>query len=918
MPRRNQLQGNSDGASKVAVVLLPLLIVAVALAASPALLLVAERHRNQAELEGILERGTPLPDPGATGDCVFSSALAGREALFAACSPGGRDWYLLRQLAGSLVLSEVRDGLVSGQRRLAIPAGSGDLHLFRTGQHLDFYLPAAGRLGLDLPADWTSRLIDEPLPDGTSAWGMERFRGEFRQDDFMRAQFANGDGWTVEQSSFRTDARGGGEGKSANAFMLSGTAPAGRTALVRTGWRASANYTAEVTCRPASDRESYWLQAGNPDGASLAFGWNAGAGCWQLVLRPAAGAARVLGRWRAVLPPDNWSRIGLRLESPFVAEPLLDGVTLGRHVVPAPVYGQVRLGVKDGTAHFDDFQMCGRNLSLPRGTPLFVTSKAFAEKPVEASKDKDFVKWAYDTVCCVAAKVQAGGEERPATRYDLPLYGDFVYECSAELDRLLIRLADEEDRGQSFEFYRDGAAWRPGTASGRAGAHNGPLRLLCEAGRVYQESSPKVLLGTVPREHPLYLTVCAFGVPVSPDRHVVRSMNLWNDFFEEAPAAWRWWAGAFGMQYRWACQSYWNWMGGWSRNLAVCFSRDAYFGDQTIEYYVSIKDLIAGHNSRRYVRKDLNFSFCTDARDPASGYSLLFGGFDDSGTYLMKGNRVLASADTAKIPPFQGGSGDVHWRWWHIRVEKNGGRIRVFLDEQQIMDVVDQDPLPGGHLAFWTVRNGFLLARVRVAAEERRGGGPRFWCRPSDPTEHWEPVEPECVRLVNDGSRTRVVNRIGGGTFAVRWRGEPLQLTRSPILRLPFEAEPGAMVSLHLQVSGVGYLIPVTAPVEDTPAVLCPAWLAVPSNVAFEALHYGAGLAADCVLAPVMPKKGEIVVDLLNALDGRAGASPVLESLIIGNTSNKGYLLAGFAGNAPGAQYRVGSPVWLDAGAASE
>jgi hypothetical protein len=65
-------------------------------------------------------------------------------------------------------------------------------------------------------------------------------------------------------------------------------------------------------------------------------------------------------------------------------------------------------------------------------------------------------------------------------------------------------------------------------------------------------------------------------------------------------------------------------------------------------------------------------------------------------------------------------------------------------------------------------------------------------------------------------------------------------------------------------------------------------------------------------------RQGEVRIDLLRALGGRAGAAPVLESLVIGNTSNKGYLLAGFGGNGPAAEYRLGEPRWLPSASEGE
>jgi len=882
----------------------------------------ALRATQRAELKAYLRLARPLSGEAWSGDCVLRTPLTGPRRLFAALSPTGRAWCLARWEGQGLVMEQVQEGGDASVRRFQARGPVRHLELYRTGGNLVFYFGSRA-VSLTPPDGWESWLVDRACPGGRSLWAITPLRSELKRDAFMRTHFGSGDRWTVEQGAWRTSVRGGGEGNAANAFVLEGRADGDAVAAVSTGWEGCANYSAEVSALADSPHSSYWLEAGRTDGARVAFGWNGAGGRWELLWRPNAGEERVLSRHFQALPAGNWSRVGLKLRSPFEVVPLLDGVPLGAHRVPDPVYGPARLLVRGGPVFFDDFQMAGRDAPPEPLTPLLVKSKAFAKKPIEAKKDADFVKWVHDTLCCERARVSARGQEHAALRYAIPLYGDFEYEGTPTgVHRVLIRLEGEEGAARDLEFRLGGGQWRlessPPTSADLPpeGLADVPrLRLVSKQGALYQVASEPRLLGRIPTGGPFHISICTFGAPLDPEQHTVRSATLWDEFFEAAPVGWTWWSGEFGMQYRWACQPYWNWMGGWSRQLAAGFSRAAYFGDQSIEYYVSLKDLIAGQGSRRYVRGDLNFSFCTDGRSVASGYSLLFGGLGDSGTYLVKGGEVLASTRGVRLPPFAGNPSDVHWRWWHVRVEKRGPRIRVWLDEQPLFDVVDDDPLAGGHLAFWTVGNGFLLARVRVAAEQKQWRPERSWGDPSEPVPGWEPLEPGAVRLLRWRDGARVINRAGGGTFAVRWIGGPVELTETPVLELPFEAGPGARVNLHLQVSGHGYLLPLTAPVEHTPAVLCPAWFSVPTARAFLHMVTQPELPAGQVLEPAAVSGGRVRVDLARALRGRAGPAPVLESLIVGNSSNDGYLLAGFGGNAPGDEYRVGTPLWLPAGA---
>lgn len=896
------------------------LLVVAALVALAAILKPVEQRRN---LNLLLSGAEPLPRPGGKGDLLLSASIRRRRGpLLALVSPDRRRWHMLHREENRLTLqSQDRRRVV----QLATAKLAPELQLYVAGRKLCFYSPGNRPASIKIPPDWQLWPLGSKDRSGAPLWKLTRFHSELKRDDFMREKFGSGDGWVAEQGTFRTLDRGGDDPRSmsVNAFVLEAKAGPGEIATARTGWEACANYTVQINARPVTPETSYYLEAGNQGQARLAFGWNAAEKHWQLVFRFSAGDESVLDRQCHTLPPGNWTRFGLSLETPFKAVPLLDGVALKPVWLAQPVYGQVRLRVEGGAAHFDDFCLRTHDIPPPRHTPLRVKSKAFAKKPTdEYHKDADFLKWAEDTLCYKKVRIDVDGQKRHALRFNVPLYGDFTYEGRpVTINRLLIRLEGERGEQSDFLFCRKDGEWYPGGDNSQEPPPNSdattsrpPLRLCYEDGALYLERSPRILAGRVAIEAPLYFTVCAFTRFVRVKEHLVRSANLWDELFEQAPSGWCWWCGEFGVQSRWACQPYWNWMGGSSRNLAACFSRAAYQGDQTIEYYVSLLDVIHGgkdKGGRRYVRKNLNFSFCTDGRDVSSGYSVLYGGFDNSGLYLMKGRRVLASKKTVRFPEFVDRCTDIHWRWWHFRIEKKGRRICVFVDERKIFDVVDDDGLGGGHLAFWTVRNGFLLARVRVAAERREWRAERFWYEPTDKVKNWEPLEPGCVRLVKSRDMTRVVNRIGGGTFAVRWVGGPIDLARRPVLRMPLEVRPGAMVNLHIQVSGRGYLIPVTATVEDTSAVLCPAWQAAPHEQAFYRAARNQRLPSNRILPPVLIQGGYITVNLLEALGERAGASPIVESLIVGNTSNKGYLLAGFAGNSPGAEYLVGTPAWL-------
>jgi hypothetical protein len=869
----------------------------------------------------LLERSDRLSLEGRDAEIAFRTGPRAERALLVALSPDLRSWRLARWSGGELHLERYRDRRLVAKRSLEGRDDAG-VRVFRSGRRMDFYT-GQEHASVSIPEGWRWWAVRRSArEDGPVSWGVRRFRSIRRTDAFERPSFAQGDGWKRVRGPWSIHTHGGGEGKSANAFLLRADAER-EPCVASTGWKLCANYRAAISVRPASRSISYGLEVGNPDAGRVTFRWNGQTGRWEVVFRSAEDKKQVLLAHPLTPPEGNWVRLALRLDSPFLLTPMLNGVALGRIELPAPVYGRVHLLAEGGTVRFDDFRMDEGSSEEGEGTPLFVESKSFGSKPIKEKKDEDFVKWAHDTLCYEIVGTKFANHWYPSLRYRVPLYGDFTYRASPTgARRVFVRLDNEKGWERRFNFHWTGDRWATGKMEAqhavRGAREPHPLKLFYRGGVLYHGAEKAEKLDSFEPHMPMRITLCTPGHKMQPEEHSVFSRTLWNEFFQQAPVGWRWWAGDFGMQYRWACQPYWNFMGGWSRQYAAGFSRAAYEGNQTIEYYISMKDLLKGQQRHRYLRQDLNFSFCTDGKSPSSGYSLLFGGFGTGATYLMKGTEVLASTEEFTLPRFERNHHDVHWRWWHFRIEKRGGRIRVFGDEKLIFDVRDASPISGGHLAFWSVEDGFLLARIRVAAEQRVDRPRRFWCRTSDRNSTWKRLHPAGALLRTEGQWAEVTNRAGGGPMAIRWQGETVDLEEKPVLRLPFQADTGTKVNLHLQISGRSYILPLTGPTEGTRQVLTPRWDEMSDKEFFWRLYTRKQLE-NWRFLPRAKVEGDLVeINLLQALGQRAGGGALLQSLSVGNTSNKDYLLAGFGGNGPGTSYRVGPPQWHSATVAAQ
>jgi len=256
----------------------------------------------------------------------------------------------------------------------------------------------------------------------------------------------------------------------------------------------------------------------------------------------------------------------------------------------------------------------------------------------------------------------------------------------------------------------------------------------------------------------------------------------------------------------------------------------------------------------------------------------------------------------------------VHWLWWKFTFRRIGARILVSLNDEVMFDVTDPEPLPGGHIGFWTVRNGFTVSRVTSIADavER---APRLMYVADDAPSDWTPLVRDSLQLQHqDGpAHTRATATVGSGNMALRYTpAETIDLGKTPILKLP--VDPGEMaLGLHMVIGGHACLVQLGAPLSGMKALL------VPEAERGECFKIPV-LDDDLVrkkhlLATAVPADGRIQLDLLECWTKLAlPAEPILSSLTIGNSSNADYLLAGRGGNRSGGTYAVGTPQFIAGG----
>ena len=769
-------------------------------------------------------------------------------------------------------------------------------------------------------------------------------------DGFMRRELAQGDGWKIVSGQWQLNQHGGGLPandaeaasmafqRAANPFSVVGSAPPGTCATLAydTPVAHGDSYVAEARfffnatpnlAIPSSKNQpasTFLIAQGEIEGRQVGFGWSSSLSRWVLCTRTKKAPWQVLSTWSDRAPRLNWVRVGIAVLEGRIAVASLDDREVGRFALDGMVSGNfhVHTGNEGGKIEFDDVlahPIVERRPDM--GEPVFVKSRYFASKS-SADRGHDPVEFDYwakgtNTFIANADKDAILGLDVPRATARLPIYGDFTYRSMPELPvgeyRFIVLskfpVQNAADRIAEVKFKKTDRGWviPPDEQAEPVfmlefGRRNGQFVLL-------SGKEPRLLGVAYPG--PVHVMIVPpAGTNFAAEQHGLFSKSLYHALFEQAPTDWYWLDGQFGMSFRWSCQPGWNFMGGKSPELAATFSKAAYYGEQEVECYLALMMVLPA--PQYYIRRDFGVSFCTDGRSLDSGYTLLFGGWNNTKTALFKRGKELASTNAAQfLFPVGTDHSQVHKLWWNFDLKRANKRLVVKLNGNALFDVDDPDPIDGGHVAFWTIGNGFVVSRANIVAEKRELHPEKGVFTFPEDENAWAATRPDGVIVRPDKQGAYVENPIGGGSFAVRTKCD-VDLSKTPALELPLQLDDDAKVNLHIEIDGRPWLVKITAPVELMDWLLGPA-----SDAAFP---FGRpaiqGPALDGILiGEAKPQAGVLRVDVGGLLKKKganyAGVRPVF--LTIGNSSNAGYLLAGFGGNHAGTKYWVGPPRWSEA-----
>lgn len=418
---------------------------------------------------------------------------------------------------------------------------------------------------------------------------------------------------------------------------------------------------------------------------------------------------------------------------------------------------------------------------------------------------------------------------------------------------------------------------------------------------------------------PLEGTKVAAGraLPPAPASLEAETPNVLDCAFSRAPTEWWTGRGAWEVTQRWPCDRRWSFFGGMESEAPILWTKRSFTGDITVEAWVAMHMDDPDDDAVGYRHpSDLNLSFCTDGRELSSGYSFLFGAAANTCTRILRGEQVVAETPGLRMEkPDRHNFAAFHRHWFHLRAEKRKDRIRFFVDGLPAGEYVDPNPLPGGQVAFWTCRNGLLIARTRIWYQKESGLEPLpvpavtpaaltrdAWdVSTTAPvtlassfergTEGWAAEAGEAPVLALDsvgashGTRClRAVSR-GSGGLTLFCGARFFDAVRFPIVRFDYRVPDRVKLSLYFYVGRKRFAIRLSGPSGPDPGV--------------EEIAAVPGFTADGTWRTAQ-------VDLLAALRRHfpgAARIPVQELCFASTGIN--YLGAGFGGHNFGTEYRL-------------
>jgi len=383
---------------------------------------------------------------------------------------------------------------------------------------------------------------------------------------------------------------------------------------------------------------------------------------------------------------------------------------------------------------------------------------------------------------------------------------------------------------------------------------------------------------------------------VSPDELYVNSSGVLDYGFRSAPTDWHIACGNWGIMNRWVCDPRWSWFGGRSRSTAAIWHKRSFSGDVWVDVFAAL-EMPSYWKSPHERPGDICITICGDGDNFGSGYALIVAGEDNSWTRLYRRGKVVAETRSPLflLPRRERSfrtAMRLHRNWYHLRLQKEGRRVSFFMNGQLGFRFLDEDPIEGGKVALWTINNGILIARARIAAQHL---GPldvpfaskRPFTSGGISNLVGGRISSNVRPLADRPGYYEVTNAEGGGNFAVALMPGTIDASRSREIAFDYKIDPSVKVDVYFDLDGARHRLRFTGPGRGEDAFIT---LGAFPGVKADGQWHRTSFRLYAHLRDRYPYRDEFI----------------LKNLQIANYSNRDYLLAGSGANRKGASYCIG------------
>lgn len=194
---------------------------------------------------------------------------------------------------------------------------------------------------------------------------------------------------------------------------------------------------------------------------------------------------------------------------------------------------------------------------------------------------------------------------------------------------------------------------------------------------------------------------------------VIRAAGAETYPFKHAPAEWFPVRGVWEVTNRWQCDPRWSFYSGVQRGGVACnWNKVRHGPNVTVEFFAGPK--MDQDRGRKYeYAADINAVIAADGKDISSGYSFLFGGWDDRGSQIVRGTEIVGENRRIAIPR----ESSTHRRWFYVKLRKAGNQLSFWIDGSLVATYQDPKPLTGDRFGLWTWDNGIMVAQCRVSSD---------------------------------------------------------------------------------------------------------------------------------------------------------------------------------------------------------